>query len=463
MNGKSVKKTLIWDLDGTILDSYEVIVASLYGTYKEFGVELDKDFILKEVITYSVSAFISKMESQCGFSFDKMKDRYSEIAAMEEDRIKPIEHAKEILEYLKENGARNFVFTHRGNSTNVVLSRLGLIDYFEEIITGKSGFPRKPDPEAINYFVEKYSLNREHTYYVGDRSIDIDCAENAHVKSIMFLPEYSVAKATGHETHIVKDLMDIKDMLRLDDLLNEFVTRSKEILKDNLTGIYLHGSAVMGCYNPKKSDIDLIVVVNEKMDNASKRAIMDMTVELNSQGPAKGIEMSIVTRDVCKPFAYPTPFELHFSMMHLGWYRDNPEDYIQKMNGTDEDLAAHFTIISKRGKCLYGQLIEEVFGEVPRQDYMDSIWDDIAEAPEDIADNAMYITLNLARVLAFSRDNLILSKKEGGKWGLANLPDKYHPVIQTALREYSEGTDLTYDYDLAKAYAKYMIEQISGK
>ena len=199
------------------------------------------------------------------------------------------------------------------------------------------------------------------------------------------------------------------------------------------------------------------------MDNASKRAIMDMTVELNSQVPAKGIEMSIVTRDVCKPFVYPTPFELHFSMMHLGWYRDNPEDYIQKMNGTDEDLAAHFTIISKRGKCLYGQPIEEVFGEVPRQDYMDSIWDDIAEAHEDIAENTMYIALNLARVLAFSRDNLFLSKKEGGEWGLTNIPDKYHPIIETALREYSEGTDLTYDYDLAKAYAKYMIEQISGK
>jgi streptomycin 3"-adenylyltransferase len=217
----------------------------------------------------------------------------------------------------------------------------------------------------------------------------------------------------------------------------------------------------MGCFNPKKSDIDLIIVVNEKMDDASKKAFMDMTVELNSQGPAKGIEMSIVTRDVCKPFAYPTPFELHFSMMHLGWYKDNPEDYIQKMNGTDKDLAAHFTIIGKRGKCLYGQPIEEVFGEVPRQDYMDSIWNDISEASEDIANNSMYITLNLARVLAYCRDKLILSKKEGGEWGLANLPDKYHPVIQTALREYSEGIDLNYDMDLAKEYAKYMIEQIS--
>ena len=246
----------------------------------------------------------------------------------------------------------------------------------------------------------------------------------------------------------------------LEHITNEFVNKSKEILKDNLTGIYLHGSAVMGCFNPDKSDLDFIVVVNEKMDYASKKAFMDMVVELNERGPAKGIEMSIVTRNVCKPFVYPTPFELHFSAMHIGWYKDNPDDYILKMNGEDKDLAAHFTIIGKRGKCLFGQPISEVFGEVSSQDYMDSIWEDIAEAPEDIAENTMYITLNLARVLAYRRDKLVLSKKEGGEWALKNLPEKYHAQIKAALDEYASSTSGTYNMDLAKEYAKYMTDQI---
>ncbi len=244
------------------------------------------------------------------------------------------------------------------------------------------------------------------------------------------------------------------------DVTAEFVRRAKEILKDNLTGIYLHGSSVMGCFNPAKSDLDFIVVVNEKMDDASKKAFMDMVTELNAQGPAKGIEMSIVTKDACKPFAYPTPFELHFSEMHLGWYKDNPDDYIQKMNGTDTDLAAHFTIITKRGKCLFGEPIEEVFGEVPEENYMDSIRDDIADAPDDIAENTMYLTLNLTRVLAYKKDKLILSKKEGGEWALKNLPQKYHALITDALREYASDADVTYDFDLARNYAGYMLEQM---
>ena len=261
--------------------------------------------------------------------------------------------------------------------------------------------------------------------------------------------------------HIRKNLGLAINNSELTQITREFVTRSKEILKDNLTGIYLHGSAVMGCYNPTKSDIDLIVVVNENMTGDDKRMFMDMVTDLNTRTPGKGIEMSIVKKEVCKPFRYPTPFELHFSEMHINWYRDNPEDYVQKMNGTDTDLAAHFTIITKRGICLFGLPIEEVFGEVPAEDYMDSIHDDIAEAPEDIAENTMYLTLNLARVLAYKEEGLVLSKKEGGEWALNNIPDKYHSLVSETLVEYSEGKDVQYNVELAKDYANYMLGRCS--
>ena len=55
------------------------------------------------------------------------------------------------------------------------------------------------------------------------------------------------------------------------ELLHKFVSSSKEILGYNLTGIYLHGSAVMGCFNPEKSDLDLIVVVKDEIPEDEKR------------------------------------------------------------------------------------------------------------------------------------------------------------------------------------------------
>ena len=62
----------------------------------------------------------------------------------------------------------------------------------------------------------------------------------------------------------------------MDTIIDSFVKQSEEILKDNLVGIYLHGSAVMECFNPAKSDLDLIVVVKEFLTDANKRFFMDM-------------------------------------------------------------------------------------------------------------------------------------------------------------------------------------------
>ena len=245
-------------------------------------------------------------------------------------------------------------------------------------------------------------------------------------------------------------------------LAGRFVKRSAEILQENLAGIYLHGSAAMGCFQPKKSDLDFLVVVNGPMTEETRRAYMDMVICLDRMGPAKGIEMSVVARDVCDPFVYPTPFLLHYSRMHTEWYRRDPVDYVRKMNGTDADLAAHFTVIRSRGRCLYGLPVQKVFGEVPEQNYLDSIRKDVEGAEEEIADNPLYLILNLARVLAYVREKKVLSKQEGGAWGLENLPEEYHPLIRSALREYEDGAAEAYDPESARAYAAYMLRQIGA-
>ena len=206
-------KAFIWDLDGTLLDSYDVIVNSLYQIYKEKGFSIDKQEILHDVINESVSYFIKKMEARFGVPFDDLKDRYSIISHNAKNNIKAMPHSKEILEFIRDNNIPNFVFTHRGVTTESVLKNIGLYEYFDEIVTSTDGFERKPSPAGINYFIEKYHLDKNDTYYVGDRPIDIKCANNAHIKSIMYIPSQSVAIPTGQETYIIQDLLQIKEII----------------------------------------------------------------------------------------------------------------------------------------------------------------------------------------------------------------------------------------------------------
>jgi streptomycin 3"-adenylyltransferase len=241
------------------------------------------------------------------------------------------------------------------------------------------------------------------------------------------------------------------------NLIDEFTAMSKEIIGDKLTGIYLHGSMAMNCFNPEKSDIDLLIVIESDITDMQKMKFMKQVVKLNEQAPGKGLEISIVKREYCKPFVYPTPFELHFSPMHLQWFRTNPANYVENMKGKDKDLAAHFTIINRYGIVLGGEQIENVFGEVPKKDYMDSIWFDVKGARKDIADEPMYMTLNLCRVLAFLKEDLCLSKQQGAEWGIAHIPEKYYPLILQALDCYKTNQVMQIDMELAGEFADKML------
>jgi len=126
-------------------------------------------------------------------------------------------------------------------------------------------------------------------------------------------------------------------------------------------------------------------------------------------------------------------------------------------------LAAHFTITYHRGQVLYGKEISEVFSPVPVADYLDSIWCDIENAVEEIAENPMYLILNLCRVLAYKKDGLIVSKQEGGEWGLKHIGRKeFQALIAEALKEYQSNVTMVYDVATAKEYAAYMLKEIQG-
>lgn len=244
------------------------------------------------------------------------------------------------------------------------------------------------------------------------------------------------------------------------ELLNAFVEMSREILGSNLVGIYLHGSAAMGCFHPAASDLDLILIVEEGVLDSAKLAFMNEVIQFNKKAPPKGLELSLVKREYCRPFVYPTPYELHFSSGHLEWFLKNPDEYVKRMKGTDKDLAAHFANINQYGIVLFGEEIQTVFDSVPKDYFIDSIWYDVSEAECDILKNPVYVTLNLCRALAYMRKGLILSKKAGGEWGLNNLPQSFHDLIGEALGCYTNVKPMKTDTENALKFVTYMLSEI---
>ncbi len=249
--------------------------------------------------------------------------------------------------------------------------------------------------------------------------------------------------------------IDFKVKSIMDDITNKF----RHMLGDNLVGIYLHGSAAFGCYNPLVSDIDFIAVTKNAPDFEQKKEIIAFILDLNNTAGGKGIEFSFVLEKDCIDFTYPTPYQLHFSEYHKPFYMNDMDGHLKRLQGTDKDLAAHFTVINSVGITWYGKDKEQVFSPVPKEYYLDSIKFDIESASEDILDNPMYIILNLCRVYAYMQDNLVVSKKDGGKWGMENI-GIFKDTIAKAYNKYVYNTECGFSHSELTEFADYMINKI---
>jgi len=219
-------------------------------------------------------------------------------------------------------------------------------------------------------------------------------------------------------------------------ILKQIKNEYKSILQDNLIGIYLHGSLAMGCFHPDISDIDFLVVVEKPLIKEIKKKLIQTLVNLDEVKPAKGFEMSVLLLKDTQKFIYPTPFILHYSDSHCEKFLH--EGYLCE-NGKDPDLAAHITVLKNRGKVIYGKAIEEVFSNVPQEDYLKALIYDIDDSKALMTENPVYFTLNICRTLCYLKEGKILSKVEGGEWGINNLPKRFHVIIRKSLDAYESG------------------------
>lgn len=246
----------------------------------------------------------------------------------------------------------------------------------------------------------------------------------------------------------------------------EYAARAADLFKaemgDSLAGIYVHGSLAMGCFHPKQSDVDLLVIAHDKLTVEACSRLARKVVQFRESWPfERGFELSVLSESCLNPFVYPTPFEFHYSDSHLEKYLAD-EHYL--CGGfADPDLAAHLTIAYYRGIALYGKPLREAYPPIDRRFYILSILSDIENAAAGITDAPVYYTLNLCRVLYFLKEGAIASKKEGGEWGERVLPPEYRRTIRRCLDAYAGiADDAEFDGAALIGFARYMLGEIAA-
>ena len=197
------KTAFIWDLDGTLLDSYEAILSGIEETFAQFSIPYDKEQVREFILKFSVQDLLEQVAEERKLDAEVLNQVRAQSLTEKNAQVVLMPGAREVLDWTDQVGIRNFVYTHKGDNAFTILRDLGLESYFTEILTSQSGFVRKPSSEATTYLLDKYQLNSEKTYYIGDRTLDVEFAQNSGIQSINFL------ESTYEGNHRIQGLADI--------------------------------------------------------------------------------------------------------------------------------------------------------------------------------------------------------------------------------------------------------------
>jgi predicted nucleotidyltransferase len=231
-----------------------------------------------------------------------------------------------------------------------------------------------------------------------------------------------------------------------DQDLRAYILGSLDAMELDAVGIYLHGSLAMHCFYRAKSDVDLLVVVPETLSVAERRrAARTLALRSNDRPMLGDLELSVLTVAQAAQHHHPRPFEVHYSAY---WTADILADRVDyEDQHSDPDLAAHITVVRRRGALVSGPSPADLFAEVPHDDYLDAITADLHEvlSGETLLSTPYYGVLNACRVLATLKlgPGTILSKEEGAEWARDSLPATHGPLIEQALACYRSARPVT--------------------
>ncbi|MBF4693764.1 aminoglycoside adenylyltransferase domain-containing protein [Fusibacter ferrireducens] len=240
--------------------------------------------------------------------------------------------------------------------------------------------------------------------------------------------------------------------MNITDILEDLKEFSQSYIRENLIGIYIHGSYAMDSFYYEYSDIDLLIVVKKPLSYITKRQFVEELIKLSKRGPQKGIELSIILEEDVKKMIHPLKFDFHFSNAHIERYEKDEKYMCDK--GTDPDLIAHLKVTKERGVVLFGKPIHEIIGEVKELDFINSIMNDLEDIHLNTDLDCTYYLLNLLRFRYYLIEGKIYSKIEGGKKALEEFGGAERVIIENALSCYEplKYSKKSVDEDKLKSY-----------
>lgn len=198
-----MKKVILFDLDGTLIDSTDAIVQSFGVAFEHFGSQKPSH---DEVVKH-IGHPLEYMFAQLGVGHNKIDEhvtRYKQnYQLISKEMTLLLPDALKAIELASKHARLGVVTTKTGSYSRIILEHLGVMSYFETLIGREDVANPKPHPEpiirAMNHFGDA------EFWMVGDTTMDIDSANAAGINSVAVLCGYGTNDELKKVTNNISD------------------------------------------------------------------------------------------------------------------------------------------------------------------------------------------------------------------------------------------------------------------
>ncbi|MBR2375327.1 MAG: HAD-IIIA family hydrolase [Clostridia bacterium] len=181
-------KTIIFDLDGTLLDTLDDLTSSTNYALQTFGFPARTRDEIREFVGHGIRNLIERAigsadHPQFEAVFEAFKTHYGAHCS---DQTRPYDGVLELLAMLKKAGKRLAVLSNKADFAVKTLAKEYFGALLEEAVGANeaAGIRKKPAPDALFSLMDKFGVSAEETVYVGDSEVDVETAKNAGVACV---------------------------------------------------------------------------------------------------------------------------------------------------------------------------------------------------------------------------------------------------------------------------------------
>ena len=180
------KPYIIFDFDGTIANTNNIIIASWQSTFKRY---LGHELPVREIeATFGETLYdsIDRLIPDAPVDEVVAHYRHYQDTHQEDYPVYVFEGVRELIDELKARGHKIGVATSRTlSSFSKYMASLGMEGCVDEVVTMEDVTKHKPDPESVERVLQKLGASPEESIMIGDTKYDIGCANRAGVDSVL--------------------------------------------------------------------------------------------------------------------------------------------------------------------------------------------------------------------------------------------------------------------------------------